>query len=81
MNREEILSRLTPIAQKIFEKEDLVLTDELSAETLDSWTSMAFMMFLTEIENQFGFKYKMLELLKLQDMGAIVDSIVTKTNA
>jgi acyl carrier protein len=34
-------------------------------------------MLLTEIENQFGFKFKMMEILKLQNMGAIIDSIQT----
>ena len=55
----------------------LVLTDNLFAANVPTWTSLSFMMLLTEIENHFGFKFKMMEILKLQNMGAIIDSIHT----
>lgn len=79
MNREEIIEKLTPIAQQTFADDALVLSDDLSAANVANWTSLSFMQFLTEIENQFGFKFKMMELLKLQNMGAIIDSIQTHT--
>ena len=79
MNRKEIIEKLTPIAQLIFADNALVLNDDLSAANVANWTSLSFMQFLTEIENQFGFKFKMMELLKLQRMGAIIDSIQTHT--
>lgn len=79
MNRKEIIEKLTPIAQQIFADDALVLNDDLSAANMANWTSLSFMQFLTEIENQFGFKFKMMELLKLQSMGAIIDSIQTHT--
>ena len=77
MTREEIISQLTPIARAMLKDENLVLTDDLSAANVPTWTSLSFMMLLTEIENHFGFKFKMMEILKLQNMGAIIDSIQT----
>ena len=77
MTREEIISQLTPIARAMLKNENLELTDDLSAANVPTWTSLSFMMLLTEIENQFGFKFKMMEILKLQNMGAIIDSIQT----
>lgn len=79
MNREEIIEKLTPIAQQTFADDALVLNDDLSAANVANWTSLSFMQFLTEIENQFGFKFKMMELLKLQSMGTIINSIQTHT--
>jgi len=55
MTREEIIEKLTPIARTIFESQELVLADDMSADNVPTWTSLAFMQFLTEIENQFGF--------------------------
>lgn len=75
MGRKEIIERLTPIAQKVFESPNLVLTDDLSAETLDTWTSLAFMQLLEAIEQDFGFRFKMMELLSLKTMGNIIDAI------
>ena len=75
MDKTEIISRLTPLAQKVFEKEDLVLTEDLSSETLDTWTSLSFMQLLSTVEQEFGFKFKMMELLSIKSMGNIINTI------
>lgn len=75
MERSEIIEKLTPIARTIFENQDMVLADDMSADSVPTWTSLAFMQFLTEIENQFGFKFKMMELFNLKTMGNIIASI------
>ena len=80
MTREEIIEKLTPIARQVFTNEALEITDDLSTANVPTWTSLAFMQFLTEIENQFGFKFKMMELLQLHDIGAVVDAIFTHTH-
>jgi len=54
--------------------ESIVLNDDMSAGNVANWTSLSFMQLLTEIENQFGFKFKMMEILKLQTMGAVIDA-------
>lgn len=76
MTRAEIIDQLTPIAREVFTKPELIVTDDLSYENVDTWTSMAFMQFLTAIEEHWGFKYKMMELIRLQNMGAVIDSIL-----
>jgi acyl carrier protein len=78
MERQEIIERLTPLAQKVFENSNLVLTDDLSAETLDAWTSLTFMQLLEAIEHEFGFRFKMMELLSLKTMGNIIDTIAKR---
>lgn len=75
MTRQEIIDKLTPIAREAFQNEELVLSDELSAENVDSWNSLAFMKLLTAIETDFGFKFKMMELIQLNTMGDILDAM------
>lgn len=75
MTREAIIEQLTPIARAMFKDETLVVSDDLSAANVSTWSSMSFMMFLTEIENHFGFKFKMMEILTLKNMGAIIDAV------
>jgi len=77
MNRNEIIEKLTPIARQIFADEAMALNDDLSAANVANWTSLSFMQFLTEIENQFGFKFKMMELLQLRNMGAVINTTLT----
>lgn len=76
MTREEVAEKITPIAREVFAQPELVLRDDVSADNLPTWTSLSFTQFLTEIENQFGFKFKMMELLKMQNMGAIIETVL-----
>lgn len=81
MTRDEIITKLTPIVREMLQDETLIINDEMSSVNVATWTSMSFMMMLKEIENQFGIEFKMMEILKLQNMGAIIATIETKINA
>ena len=74
MTREELQNEIQVIAREIFAKPELVITDAMGAADVDTWTSLAFMQFLTVIEDKYGFKFKMMELLQLRNMGAVVDA-------
>lgn len=75
MERSEIIAQLTNIASEIFQIENLVLTEDMSAANVDTWNSLTYMQFLTAIEVHFGFKFKMMELIKLKNIGDIINSI------
>lgn len=75
MTREEIIEKIEPVAREVFMQPTLVISDELSANTLAAWTSLSFTQFLTELEGLFEIKFKMMEILKMQNMGAIINTI------
>ena len=74
MNREELKVEIESIAREVFLKPNLEVNDALSAVDVDTWTSLSFMQFLTAIENKYGFKFKMLELLQMRNIGAVIDA-------
>ncbi len=75
MIREDILANITPMAQQVFGDASLVLTEDSNAQTVDNWTSMNFMLFLTEIENAYSFKFKIFELMNIKDVRGIISAI------
>lgn len=81
MNREQLVEEIQAIAREIFAKPDLVITDVTSAPDVDTWTSLSFMQFLTAIEDKYGFKFKMMELLQLRNMGAVIDATLKHVSA
>lgn len=81
MTREEIITKLTPIVREMLQDEALIINEDMSPANVASWTSMSFMMMLKEIENQFSIEFKMMEILRLQNMGAIIAAIEAKMNA
>ena len=74
MDREDLKNEIQVIARAIFAKSELVITDAMNASDVDTWTSLSFMQFLTAIEDKYGFKFKMVELLQLRNMGAVIDA-------
>lgn len=77
MNREDVLAELTPICRVVFNDPDLLLTESLDATQVSSWTSLTYMQLLTRVEQQYGFKFRMLELLGMRTIGNLVDVILS----
>lgn len=75
MERSKIIEKLTPIVRTNLQNATLELRDDMSAENVSTWTSLAFMQMLTDIENEFGIKFKMMELIRLRTMGDIIQSL------
>ena len=74
MTEIEMTKEVQAIARDIFAKPELVITDTMGASDVDTWTSFSFMQFLTAIEDKYGFKFKMMELLQLRNIGAVIDA-------
>ena len=74
MNREDLMLEIQDLARYEFQKPELIITDTTSAKDVDTWTSLSFMLFLTAIEDKYGFKFKMMELLQLRTIGAVIDT-------
>lgn len=81
MNREDLTKEIEAIAREVFQKPELVFSDAMSAADVDTWTSLSFMQFLTAIEDKYGFKFKMMELLQLRNMGAVIDATLKHLSA
>lgn len=79
MNKNEIIEKLTPIFREVLEMSDLVLTDELSANDVDNWTSLTHMLIMTKIEEDFDVTFKLKELKKLQNVGDMISVLEEKT--
>ncbi len=80
MEKSELILELKPIVRSVFENSELEITDDMSSETTEEWTSLSFMTLLSEIENHFGFKFKMMEVLRLKNMGDIIEAVLRHIN-
>ena len=69
MKRKEILEKLTVIFRTSFNDSELVLNDEMSAKDVDNWDSLTHMLMISEVESQFGIRFKLKELNQLKTVG------------
>lgn len=77
MKREAIVEKLTPIVKDVFGDGTLVVSDDMSPETTESWTSLSFMQLLSRIENEFNIKFKIFELISIHNMGDLI-TVITR---
>ena len=75
MTKRHIVEKLTPMVREAFGNAELVVDPMMSAETVDGWTSLAFMRLLSQVEQGFGVKFKIMELVTIRTLGDLVDAI------
>lgn len=80
MEKGELIIKLTKVFQETFGNSGLVLTDTLTANDVDNWDSLSHMILIVEIEKLFGIKFKLKELNKMNNVGALIEIIQSKLN-
>lgn len=78
MKREEILEKLTDIFRATFKDPNLVLTNEMTPEDIYAWDSLSQVMLVSEMQEAFGIKFKLTELLQLTKVDNIINAIESK---
>lgn len=78
MDRKEILAKVQEIFIDVLDDEDIVLTDETTAEDIEDWDSLSHIQLIKEIEKSFGIRFTSREILSWNNVGEMIDCITTK---
>ena len=78
MERNEILERITPIFQQVFNDNTLVLTEDMEKDDFDNWDSVTQMMLVAMIEKDFCITFKLREVGMLNSIGDFLGAIENK---
>ncbi|QLG46692.1 acyl carrier protein [Costertonia aggregata] len=78
MNRDQIVHTIRQTLADILEHDDFSIHDELTAKDVDGWDSLSHMLIITQIEKEFGIKFKLRDLNKLKNMGSLIEVIQSK---
>ena len=73
-----ILEKLQPIFQDIFEDDELLITAESNADTVEDWDSLAHIILIFAIEQEFEIKFALGELEAMKNVGDMVELMQTK---
>ena len=80
MEKLELINKLTKKFQSTFNDDSLLLTEELTANDVDNWDSLTHMILISGIEQEFQIKFKLKELNKMKNVGALIEIISAKVN-
>ena len=74
----DIMNKLQPIFQDIFEDDELLITAESNAATVEDWDSLAHITLIFAIEQEFEIKFALGELEAMKNVGDMVELMQTK---
>ena len=78
MERSEIIAKVEEIFREELELDDLVLTDETTADDVEEWDSLSHIQLVAAMEEAFGIEFKSREILSWENIGDLIDSIEKK---
>lgn len=78
MEREEIFQKLNEIFIDVLDLDEVELTDDISAEDIEEWDSLSHIQLIVAVEKAFGVKFTSKEIMKWNNVGEMVDTIISK---
>ena len=78
MERSEILAKVEEIFREELELDNLVLTDETTADDVEEWESLSHVQLVAAMEEAFDIEFKSREILSWENIGDLIDSIEKK---
>lgn len=79
MTQDEIQEALLGIFRETFEDDAIEITRATTAEDIDGWDSLTHIQLVSAVEGHFGIKFKLMEIMKFNDVGDLCDCIEKHT--
>lgn len=76
MERNEVFEKIADICRDIFDEEDLVITDQTTANDVAGWDSLTHLSLINEIEETFDVAFTMDEVSKSKNIGKLIDALM-----
>ncbi len=74
MTRQEIFEKLNEVFSDVFD-EDITVTAETTSADIEEWDSLTHITLISEVEDTFGMKFSMKDVLGMQNVGEMVEII------
>ena len=74
----DILKKLEVIFRDVFDDEDIILTNETTANDIEDWDSLAQINLLIAIKKEFKINFDLEEVSKYKNVGDIVEAVKKK---
>ena len=78
MTRDEVMEKVTEIFRDVFDDEDIIITNETNSDDIEDWDSLEHITLIISMEKEFNMKFDIKEVNKLENVGQMIDLIVSK---
>ena len=69
---QELMDRLNAIFQDIFDDETLTVNQNTTAKDIEDWDSLSHITLIGAVEDEFGMKFSMKEVVDMQNVGEMI---------
>ena len=78
MPREEVIGKVTNVFRDIFDDNNLIINDKTTANDIEGWDSLTHITLISTIAEEFGINFDMSDVVKFENVGDMIDSIMGK---
>ena len=78
MSREEVFKKLNEVFRDVFDDEEIIVTDATTADDIEEWDSLEHINLLAAVEQEFGMKFNMGQVVSMKNVGEMVDIILER---
>lgn len=75
---QELMDRLNAIFQDIFDDETLTVNQNTTAKDIEDWDSLSHITLIGAVEDEFGMKFSMKEVVDMQNVGEMIAIITAR---
>ncbi len=78
MTRETVYEKLNGVFRDVFDDEEIEVNDSTTADDIEDWDSLEHINLIAAIEQEFGIKFSMGQVVTMKNVGEMVDIIVSQ---
>ncbi len=78
MSREEAFVTLNEVFRDVFDDEEITVTDKTTADDIEEWDSLEHINLLAAVEQAFGIKFNMGQVVSMKNVGEMADIILSQ---
>ena len=78
MTREEVFERVNKLFRDVFDDDDITVTETTTSADIDDWDSLEHINLVAAVEQEFGMKFTMGQVVTMKNVGEMVDIILQK---
>lgn len=80
MTKEKVYIRLNNVFREVFDDESISVSDNTTSSDIEDWDSLEHINLIVAVEQEFKIKFNMNEVIHMNNVGDMVDIIISKIN-
>lgn len=76
MSKEEIYERLNTVFRDVFDDDEIEVNENTTSDDIEDWDSLEHINLVAAVEQEFGVKFTMAQVMGMKNVGEMVDIIL-----